>query len=110
MAKKHAVVKPVSETKSAALFQDNSSDVFKYLFFTTCAFVLFVLPFLSTGIGPSSDEYYHKPLGDLSYDYLASFGKNDSVFRYQANDRDDATLLLNYGPLVEVAAAAVYKN
>lgn len=110
MAKKHTVVNPISETKPAALFQDNSSNVFKYLFFTICAFVLFVLPFLSTGIGPSSDEYYHKPLGDLSYDYLASFGKNDSVFRYQANDRDDATLLLNYGPLVEVAAAAVYKN
>lgn len=110
MTKQKPAAKPAAETQTTTVFQDNSSSIFKWLFIAIVAFVVFVRPFLSLQIGPSSDEIYHKPLGDLSYDYLASFGKDDSVFRYRANDRDDPELLLNYGPLVEVTAAAVYKN
>jgi len=60
----------------------------------------------------SGDELSHKTLGDLSYDYLTTFGKNDSVFRYvpNSNQHEDATLMLNYGPLLEVISAAIYKN
>lgn len=96
--------------KTGAVFQDESSDIFKYLFYIICAFVLFVRPILSTEIGPSSDEVYQQPLGDLSYEYIVSLGKNDSLFHYRANDRDDPALLLNYGTFVEVTASAIYKN
>jgi hypothetical protein len=65
----------------------------------------------SSNFGPSGDELTHKALGDLSYDYLTSFGKNDSLFRYDpTSGREDPALLQNYGPLLEVVSAAVYKN
>jgi tetratricopeptide (TPR) repeat protein len=73
--------------------------------------VLFIArPILSLDYGPSSDEFYHKPVGELSYMYLKSFGQNDSIFRFKANDRDDPTLLYNYGPLVDITATTVYET
>lgn len=83
---------------------------FKYAFIIVAALIFVVRPMFSSHFGPSGDELTHKVLGDLSYDYLSTFGKNDSVFRYTPNQREDPTLLLNYGPLLEVTSAAIYKN
>jgi hypothetical protein len=106
----------VTPQKSSSLFDGNSiltdkeSSFFKYLFIGIAILIFVVRPFYSSHFGPSSDEIYHRTIGDLSYEYLASFGKNDSIFRYTGNGREDATLLMNYGPLLEVTASAIYKN
>ncbi len=89
---------------------EKQSNLFKYIFIGVAVLLFFVRPYFSKDFGPSSDEIYHKALGDLSYDYVTSLGKNDSVFRYILNSREDASVILNYGPLLEVVSAAVYKN
>ncbi|TXH56692.1 MAG: phospholipid carrier-dependent glycosyltransferase [Bacteroidia bacterium] len=98
---------PIAENTSLTA---KESVIFKYLFIGVAVLIFLVRPFYSSHFGPSSDEIYHKTIGDLSYDYLSTFGKNDSIFRYTGNGREDAALLMNYGPLLEVTAAAIYKN
>lgn len=92
------------------LLSADQEKLFKYAFIAVAVLIFIVRPFFSSDFGPSGDEITHRNLGDLSYDYLSTFGKNDSVFRYTPNQREDATLLLNYGPMLEVASAAIYKN
>lgn len=89
---------------------DKKQTIYKRIFLVVICLLFIIRPILSFDYGPSSDEVYHKPVGELSYMYLTSLGKNDSVFHYRANDRDDPTLLYNYGPLVDITATAVYKN
>lgn len=84
--------------------------LYKRLFIGIVIALFLIRPALSFDYGPSSDEVYHQPVGELSYMYLKSFGQNDSIFRFRPNDRDDPTLLYNYGPLVDLTATAVYKN
>jgi hypothetical protein len=123
MAKEKKVVPPAArpaakkQVKASKPFFDFSNvltmdqeKLFKYAFIIVAALIFVVRPFFSSHFGPSGDEITHKHLGDLSYDYLSTFGKNDSVFRYTPNQREDPTLLLNYGPLLEVTSAAIYKN
>ena len=124
MAKEKKVVPPASarpaakkQVKSTKPLLDFSNvlsadqeKLFKYAFIIVAALIFIVRPMFSSHFGPSGDEITHKNLGDLSYDYLSTFGKNDSVFRYTPNQREDATLLLNYGPMLEVLSAAIYKN
>ncbi|MFN8308887.1 MAG: hypothetical protein U0T73_02890 [Chitinophagales bacterium] len=100
--------KPLFEFNNT--LSEQQSKYFKYAFFAVALLIFVVRPMLSSQFGPSSDEIYHRTIGDLSYDYLSTFGKNDSIFRYTGNGREDAALLLNYGPLLEVSAAAIYKN
>ncbi|MCW3127875.1 MAG: phospholipid carrier-dependent glycosyltransferase [Bacteroidetes bacterium] len=92
------------------LLSTDQEKLFKYAFIIVATLIFVVRPMFSSRFGPSGDEITHKNLGDLSYDYLSTFGKNDSVFRYTPNQREDATLLLNYGPLLEVTSAAIYKH
>lgn len=96
--------------KMIAPAADQRQTVYKRIFLVAALLLFIIRPILSFDYGPSSDEIYHKPIGELSYMYLTSFGKNDSVFHYRANDRDDPTLLYNYGPLVDITATAVYKT
>ena len=116
--RKAPIAKPTvakkTEAKSLFDFSDRLSPQhelwFKYAFIALAVLIFIVRPMFSSHFGPSGDELTHKVLGDLSYDYLSTFGKNDSVFRYTPNQREDPTLLLNYGPLLEVVSAAIYKN
>lgn len=88
-----------------------TETLFKRIFIIATILLFIIRPvFLSSDYGPSSDEVYHKPIGEMSYTYLTTLGKNDTIFHYRANDRDDPTLLYNYGPLVDITATAVYKN
>ncbi len=89
---------------------DARQTLYKRLFIGIVIALFLIRPVLSFDYGPSSDEFYHKPVGELSYLYLKSFGQNDSIFRFRPNDRDDPTLLYNYGPLVDLTATAVYRN
>ncbi|MFN8276924.1 MAG: phospholipid carrier-dependent glycosyltransferase [Chitinophagales bacterium] len=113
---KKAPARPAKKATTAPLFDfsntlsEQQSTWFKYVFFGLALLIFLVRPMVSNQFGPSSDETYHRAIGDLSYDYLSTFGKNDSIFRYAGNGREDAALLLNYGPLLEVSAAAIYKN
>lgn len=110
MGKKNIVEKSTKNTDFLNSNLDEKTSIyFKYIFFALCAFVLLVLPVLSLKIGPSSDEVFQKPLGDLSYDFVTSFGKEDSLFRYEYKKDQDPALLWYYGTLVEVPAAAIYK-
>jgi hypothetical protein len=119
MAKEKKTSSP-SKPKSASISQpmfdfsnllsENQQRLFMYLFIGLAAILFVIRPIASRQFGPSSDEIYHKAIGDLSYDYLISGGKNDSIFHYDANHRDDASLLLNYGPILEVTATALYRN
>lgn len=90
--------------------EDHKQTIYKRVFIAIVVLLFIIRPILSFDYGPSSDEFYHKPVGELSYQFLTSFGKDDSLFRFKANNRDDPTLLYNYGPLVDITAAAVYKN
>ena len=93
------------------VLNEQQAKYFKYAFYAVALLIFVVRPFFSSDFGPSGDELTHKSLGDLSYDYLTSFGKNDSLFRYDpTGGREDKTLLQNYGPLLEVTSAAIYKN
>ncbi len=89
--------------------EDRQQTIFKRIFLVAIVLLFIIRPILSFHYGPSSDEIYHQPIGELSYKYVTSFGANDSIFHYRANDRDDPTLLYNYGPLVDITATAVYK-
>ncbi|HEY0261921.1 MAG TPA: tetratricopeptide repeat protein [Chitinophagales bacterium] len=108
MKKKDIKIK--TKVESRILVHNNSSAFFKYLFFAISAFVLVVRPILSTGIGPSSDEVYNITLGDLSYDYITSFGENDSIFRYKPNERETLGNQLDYGTLIDVVATTAYRT
>lgn len=92
------------------LLSADQEKLFKYAFIIVAVLIFIIRPMFSSSFGPSGDEITHRNLGDLSYDYLSTFGKNDSVFRYTPNQREDATLLLNYGPMLEVLSSAIYKN
>ncbi len=100
------------EAKLIIDFKELISDsVFKKLFWILIGLIFVVRPFISTQFGPSSDEIYHKGIGDLAWEYYATFGKNDTVFSYKPNDRDDASLMMiNYSPALEGIAAGIYKN
>ncbi len=89
---------------------DSKQTPYKRIFIAVVVVLFFLRPLLSFDYGPSSDEFYHKSVGELSFVYLKSFGQNDSIFRFRPNDRDDPTLLYNYGPLVDITATAVYKT
>lgn len=104
---------PGTETKAVTSYptlSDSQQKNWKYAFLIIAVALFFVRPILSYHFGPSSDEVYHKVIGDFSYDYLSTAGKNDTIFHYSPNGRDDGALLLNYGPLLEVTASALYKN
>ena len=110
--------KPIKSTKvadspkveSVQPFEINNK-LFKTIFWILVGLVFVVRPFLSTQFGPSSDEMYHKGIGDLAWEYYATFGKNDTVFDYKPNDRDDASLMMiNYSPALEGISAGIYKN
>jgi hypothetical protein len=89
----------------------HQEKIFRYAFIIVAILIFVIRPLFSSHFGPSGDELTHKALGDLSYDYLTSFGKNDSLFRFDpTGGREDPALLQNYGPLLEVVSAAVYKN
>ena len=88
----------------------HQDKLFRYAFIVIAVLIFVVRPFFGSHFGPSGDELTHKTLGDLSYDYLTTFGRNDSVMHYTPNQREDPTLLLNYGPMLEVVSAAIYKN
>jgi tetratricopeptide (TPR) repeat protein len=93
------------------LLTEQQERFFKYAFIIVAALIFVIRPLFSSHFGPSGDELTHKALGDLSYDYLVSFGHNDSLFRYDpTGGREDPALLQNYGPLLEVTSAAIYKN
>ena len=90
---------------------EHQDKLFRYAFIIVAVLIFIIRPMFSSNFGPSGDELTHKALGDLSYDYLTSFGKNDSLFRFDpTSGREDPALLQNYGPLLEVVSAAVYKN
>lgn len=90
---------------------EHQSKLFYYAFIAVAVLIFFIRPMYSNYFGPSGDEISHKGLGDLSYDYIASGGKNDSVFRFDpTGGREDISLMQNYGPLLEVVSAAIYKN
>ncbi len=106
---KAANSKPLFEFSNP--LSEDQSKLFKYAFIIVAVLIFILRPMLSSNFGPSGDELTHKALGDLSYDFLVSGGKNDSVMRFDpTHGREDASLLLNYGPLLEVVSAAVYKN
>ena len=108
--KKQAVASKPMFDFSNVLTADQEK-LFKYAFMIVAVLIFVIRPLFSSNFGPSGDELTHKALGDLSYDYLTSFGKNDSLFRFDpTSGREDKTLLQNYGPLLEVVSAAVYKN
>jgi hypothetical protein len=107
-AKKQDASKPIFDFSN--VLTADQERLFKYAFIIVAALIFIIRPLFSSDFGPSGDEITHRNLGDLSYDYLSTFGKNDSVFRYTPNQREDPTLLLNYGPLLEVTSAAIYKN
>ena len=90
---------------------EHQDKIFRYAFIIVAVLIFIIRPLFSSHFGPSGDELTHKALGDLSYDYLTSFGKNDSLFRFDpTSGREDPALLQNYGPLLEVTSAAIYKN
>ncbi len=93
------------------VLSEQQDKLFKYAFIIVAVLIFVVRPLFSSHFGPSGDELTHKALGDLSYDYITSMGKNDSLFRFDpTSGREDPALLQNYGPLLEVVSAAVYKN
>ena len=93
------------------VLSEQQDKLFKYAFIIVAVLIFVVRPLFSSHFAPSGDELTHKALGDLSYDYLTSMGKNDSLFRFDpTSGREDPALLQNYGPLLEVVSAAVYKN
>jgi tetratricopeptide (TPR) repeat protein len=107
--KQKQIAKPLLDFSN--LLTAHQEKLFKYAFFIVALLIFVVRPFFSSHFGPSGDELTHKALGDLSYDYLVSGGKNDSLFRFDpTSGREDPALLQNYGPLLEVTSAAIYKN
>jgi tetratricopeptide (TPR) repeat protein len=88
-----------------------SEQTFKYIFWILIGVIFIGRPLISNEFGPSSDEIYHKSIGELSYEYYTSLGKNDTVFRYKPNERDEgALMMINYSPTLESISAAIYKN
>ncbi|MBS1686153.1 MAG: tetratricopeptide repeat protein [Bacteroidetes bacterium] len=122
MAKEKKVIPPARAAAKKAMAQskplltfealaENQEKLFKYAFIIVAALIFVIRPFFSSDFGPSGDELTHKALGDLSYNYITTFGHDDSLFRYDpTGGREDMTLLQNYGPMLEVLSAAVYKN
>ena len=107
--KKPAESKPFFDFSN--VLTEHQEKLFKYAFIVVAVLIFIIRPFFGSHFGPSGDELTHKSLGDLSYDYIVSGGHNDSLFRYDpTNGREDMTLLQNYGPMLEVLSAAVYKN
>lgn len=60
---------------------------------------------LSFDYGITSDEKFQKPLGDLTYDYFMSFGKQDSILRYNPDG-----VLINYGPMIDLFGTFTYRT
>ncbi len=90
---------------------EHQDKIFHYAFIIVAVLIFIIRPLFSSHFGPSGDEITHKALGDLSYNYLTTFGKDDSLFRFDpTGGREDPALLQNYGPLLEVTSAAIYKN
>jgi tetratricopeptide (TPR) repeat protein len=113
MAKQNTTAAAIQNRKLTEVISQLSPEtekLFRYGFIVLALLLFFIRPMLSLSFGPSSDEIYHKTTGDLSYDFLVSGGENDSIFRYKPTERDDAALMLNYGPAIEVIAASIYKN
>ena len=104
-----AAAKPIFDFSN--VLTSNQEKLFHYAFIIVAVSIFIIRPLFSSNFGPSGDELTHKALGDLSYDYLTTFGHNDSLFRYDpTSGREDPALLQNYGPLLEVISAAIYKN
>ena len=81
---------------------------FRKIFYGLIALLVVLLPYLSLDYGANGDDRFQKPYGELSLDYMTSFGKNDSVLR--VNLLNTGSLINLYSPVVDMTAAAVYRT